>query len=235
MSKQVTQTQEADQLRPLELAESEEERLARLEAVIYAADDPPTLQQLVNGLGLDSKSVRKDIETLLQSYSAKSRGIEIRAVGGGYQMFTKAEHHEVVSAFVKSSRPKLKLSKPAVETLAVVAYRQPVTLPEIQAIRGVNTTGVIHTLLNHKLIATAGRKKIIGRPIQYKTTKEFLIQFGLNDLSELPSQKEMQELARAAIGEDHVVQEQLELGQVAVESTADNEGSVDTDSSTSNA
>ena len=132
---------------------------------------PPTLQQLVNGLGLDSKSVRKDIETLLQSYSAKSRGIEIRAVGGGYQMFTKAEHHEAVSAFVKSSRPKLKLSKPAVETLAVVAYRQPVTLPEIQAIRGVNTTGVIHTLLNHKLIATAGRKKIIGRPMQYKTTK----------------------------------------------------------------
>jgi segregation and condensation protein B len=122
-------------------------------------------------------------------------------------MFTKAQHHEAIRGFVKTLRPKLRLSLPALETLAVVAYKQPVTVPEIQAIRGVNAGGVIHTLLNHKLINTAGRKKVIGRPMQYKTTKEFLVQFGLNDLSELPNLKELEELSRAALGEGEETEE----------------------------
>ena len=98
-------------------------------------------------------------------------------------------------------RPKFKLSLPALETLSVIAYKQPVTIPEVQAVRGVNVGGVIHTLLNRKLIGTAGRKKVIGRPMMYKTTKEFLVQFGLSDLSELPNLKELEELSRGALGE----------------------------------
>ena len=145
--------------------------------------------------------LQADLEQLAAETQAAARGIEIRKVAGGYKMFTKAEHHEAIRQFVKTLRPKLRLSLPALETLAVIAYKQPVTVPEIQAIRGVNAGGVIHTLLNHKLITTAGRKKVIGRPMQYKTTKEFLVQFGLNDLSELPNLKELEELSRAALGE----------------------------------
>ncbi len=178
-----------------------EQRRALLEAVIYAADDPPAIADLAAGLGLPAELVEQDMEQLIASYRSAGRGIEIRAVAGGYKMFTKPEHHEAVKAFVKTLRPRLRLSLPALETLAVVAYKQPVTVPEIQAVRGVSAVGVIHTLLKHRLIAAAGRKKVIGRPMQYKTTKDFLVQFGLNDLSELPSLKEMEELSRAALGE----------------------------------
>jgi segregation and condensation protein B len=122
-------------------------------------------------------------------------------------MFTKPEHHEAVRGFVKTLKPKLKLSLPALETLAVIAYKQPVTIPEIQAIRGVNVAGVISTLLNRKLISTAGRKKVIGKPMLYKTTKEFLLQFGLADVSELPNLKELEELSRAAFGEGEMPDE----------------------------
>jgi segregation and condensation protein B len=117
-------------------------------------------------------------------------------------MFTKAEHHDAVRGFVKSLQTKVRLSLPALETLSVIAYKQPITLPEIQAIRGVNAGGVVHTLLKHKLIATAGRKKVVGKPMQYKTTRDFLVQFGLDNLAELPNLKELEELSRAALGED---------------------------------
>src|SRR5215469_14018471 len=117
-------------------------------------------------------------------------------------MATKPEHHESVRAFVKSLKPALKLSLPALETLAVVAYKQPVTAPEIMEIRGVQGAGVLKTLLDRKLIAAAGRKNVIGKPILYKTTKEFLIQFGLKDLSELPSLKEFEEIRRMAFDTD---------------------------------
>ncbi len=187
-----------------------EERQALLEAVIYAADDPPAIADLAAGLGLPASMVKKDLEELIASYRSAGRGIEIRAVAGGYKMFTKPEHHEAVKAFIKTLRPKLKLSLPALETLAVIAYKQPVTIPEIQAVRGVNAAGVMHTLLKHRLIAAAGRKKVIGRPMQYKTTKDFLVQFGLNDLTELPSLKEMEELSRAALGEDNVEASRVE-------------------------
>jgi segregation and condensation protein B len=122
-------------------------------------------------------------------------------VAGGYQMATKAEHHEAVRNFVKSLKSPLKLSLPALETLAVIAYKQPVTGPEVMEIRGVQGAGVIKTLLDRKLIATAGRKEVIGKPILYKTTKEFLVQFGLKDLSELPSLKEFEEIRRLAFAE----------------------------------
>jgi segregation and condensation protein B len=124
--------------------------------------------------------------------------LEIKQVAGGYKMATKPQHHEAVRLFVKSLRPPVKLSLAALETLSVIAYRQPVTIPEIQEVRGVNATAVIKTLLEKKLITTAGRKEVMGRPILYRTTREFLVQFGLNDLSELPSLKEFEELNKAA-------------------------------------
>ena len=177
------------------------ERRALLEAIVYVTEEPVTTEQLAQGLGIPADVIQADLEQLAEETRSPGRGVEIRGVAGGYKMFTKAEHHEMVRQFVRTLRPKLRLSLPALETLAVVAYKQPVTVPEIQAIRGVNAGGVIHTLLNHKLITTAGRKKVIGRPMQYKTTKEFLVQFGLNDLSELPDLKELEELSRAALGE----------------------------------
>src|SRR6516225_8962522 len=173
-----------------------------LEAIIYAADDPATLEQLAAALGEDKLPVKAALDELIASYSSEERGIEIRAVAGGYKMYTKPQHHDVVRRFIKSLRPPLRLSMPALETLAVIAYKQPVTAPEISEIRGVNSSGVISTLLDRRLITTAGRKEVIGRPILYKSSKEFLMRFGLSDLDELPSLKEFEALAREALGSD---------------------------------
>jgi len=178
---------------------------AALEAIIYAADEPATLEQLASALGEDKIPVKAALEQLIASYAAEDRGIEVRAVAGGYKMYTKPQHHDVVRRFIKSLRPPLRLSMPALETLAVIAYKQPVTAPEISEIRGVNTSGVISTLLDKKLITTAGRKEVIGRPILYKTSKEFLMRFGLSDLDELPSLKEFEALAREALGSDEAL------------------------------
>jgi segregation and condensation protein B len=179
-----------------------EERRAALEAIIYAADEPATIEQLTKALGEEKLAVRASLDELVASYAAEERGIEIRAVAGGYKLYTKPQQHDVVRRFIKSLRPPLRLSMPALETLAVIAYKQPVTVPEISEIRGVNTAGVISTLLDKRLITTAGRKEVIGRPILYRTSKEFLLRFGLSDLAELPSLKEFEALAREALGSD---------------------------------
>ena len=134
------------------------------------------------------------INELVAEYASAERGMEIRQIAGGYRMATKPEHHDVVVNFAKSLKPPVRLSLQALETLAVIAYKQPVTVPEISEIRGVDTSGVIATLLDRKLITTAGRKQVIGRPILYRTTKEFLLRFGLNDVSELPSMEEFEKL-----------------------------------------
>jgi segregation and condensation protein B len=183
---------------------TDSERKAALEAIIYAADEPATLDQLATAVGEDKLLVKAALDELIASYSAEDRGIEVRSVAGGYKMYTKPQHHDVVRRFIKSLRPPLRLSMPALETLAVIAYKQPVTAPEISEIRSVNTSGVISTLLDKKLITTAGRKEVIGRPILYKTSKEFLMRFGLSDLDELPSLKEFEALAREALGTDDV-------------------------------
>jgi segregation and condensation protein B len=182
-----------------------EERKAALEAIIYAADEPATLEQLASALGEEKLAVQASLDELMAGYANDERGIEVRAVAGGYKMYTKPQHHEVVRRFIKSLRPPLRLSMPALETLAVIAYKQPVTAPEISEIRGVNTSGVINTLLEKKLITTAGRKEVMGRPILYKSSKEFLMRFGLSDLDELPSLKEFEALAREALGADEGV------------------------------
>jgi segregation and condensation protein B len=182
-----------------------EERKAALEAIIYAADEPATIEQLASALGDEKLAVQASLDELVASYAVEERGVEVRAVAGGYKMYTKPQHHDVVRRFIKSLRPPLRLTMPALETLAVIAYKQPVTAPEIGEIRSVNTSGVLKTLLDKRLITTAGRKEVIGRPILYKTSKEFLMRFGLSDLDELPSLKEFEALAREALGSDEGV------------------------------
>src|SRR5216684_2507003 len=180
---------------------------AKLEAIIYAAETPITLDHIVQLVkesmvveiaedDAEVKSrVRAALEELIADYAGSDHGIEIRQVAGGYRMSTKPEHHDVVRDFAKSLKPPIRLSLPALETLAVIAYKQPVTVPEINDIRGVDSSGVIGTLLDRRLITTAGRKAVIGRPILYKTTKEFLLRFGLKDVNELPSMEEFEKLA----------------------------------------
>jgi segregation and condensation protein B len=185
----------------------------KIEAIIYAAEEPVGLEHITNLLKQAVVSeegapladaeirarVRATVEELANDYAASERAMEIRQIAGGYRMATKPEHHDVVRAFAKSLKPPVRLSLPALETLAVIAYKQPVTVPEISEIRGVDSSGVIATLLERKLVTTAGRKAVIGRPILYKTTKEFLLRFGLKDVSELPSMEEFEKLASEAL------------------------------------
>ena len=222
---------------------------AAVEAIVYVAEEPVTVKQIVAALAgamgipiariekpkkrkvqplieespenataeteVEQKeeearpeeiSLRQDIVEALSQLQEDSkradRGLEIREIAGGYKMFTKPEHHETIRLFVRSLTPPLRLSMAALETLATIAYRQPITVPEIQAIRGVSATGVLKTLLDRKLITTSGRKEVMGRPILYKTTREFLVKFGLNNLNDLPTLEEFGEIARAALGGD---------------------------------
>jgi segregation and condensation protein B len=135
------------------------------------------------------------LDGLIAEYAGGDRGLEIREVAGGFRFATKPEYHDAVRGFVKSLKPPLKLTLQALETLAVVAYKQPVTSPEISEIRGVDSAGVLGSLIARKLITTAGRKHVIGRPILYKTTREFLLRFGLKDIAELPSIEEFEKMA----------------------------------------
>ncbi len=179
---------------------------AQIEAIIYAAETPITLDQMVElvkesvfaeGAADESEvrsRVRAALDELTTDYAAGEHGIEVRQVAGGYRMSTKPEHHDLLRNFAKSLKPPIRLSLPALETLAVIAYKQPVTVPEISEIRSVDSSGVIATLLDRKFITTAGRKAVIGRPILYKTTKEFLMRFGLKDVAELPSMEEFEKL-----------------------------------------
>ena len=158
--------------------------------------------------------LRSLLDQLIADYASSDRGLEIREVAGGYRLATKPEYHDAVRGFVKSLKPPLKLTLQALETLAVIAYKQPVTAPEISEIRGVDTSGVLGSLLARKLIATAGRKQVIGRPILYKTTKDFLLRFGLKDISELPSIEEFEKLAGELNGDELLgaVQEEIDMG-----------------------
>jgi segregation and condensation protein B len=228
---------------------------AKIEAVIYASEEPVTLAQLAGLLGLEAQGeldaiaarqselpvggdvgpsdeaveapdagtepelpgiaaneaaekrlardrerklreyLREIVDELIREFQTNDRGLEVREVAGGYRMATKPEYHDAVRGFVKSLKPPLKLTLQALETLAVVAYKQPVTAPEVAEIRGVDSGGVLGSLMARKLITTAGRKQVIGRPILYKTTKDFLLRFGLKDIAELPSIDEFEKMA----------------------------------------
>jgi segregation and condensation protein B len=185
---------------PVSLADSQ--LRAVVEAIVYVAEEPLTAAQIAAALAQPADRVQDALVRLIEEFDKPEHGVAIREVAGGYKMATKAEHHDAVRTFVKSLKQPLKLSLPALETLAVIAYKQPATAPEIMEIRGVQGAGVLKTLLDRKLIAAAGRKNVIGKPILYKTTKEFLMQFGLKDLSELPSLKEFEEIRRMAFADN---------------------------------
>jgi segregation and condensation protein B len=207
---------------------------AQVEAIVYAAETPVTLEQitqltkasvLAEDASLDDAAVksrvRSVLEELVADYSSPDRGIEVRQVAGGYRISTKPEQHDSVRAFAKSLKPPIRLSLPALETLAVIAYKQPVTVPEISEIRGVDSSGVIATLLDRKLITTAGRKAVIGRPILYKTTKEFLMRFGLKDVGELPSMEEFEKLVAESFQADLIPATEETSPEPVSESTSD--------------
>src|SRR5262249_39762893 len=182
---------------------------ALLEAIVYLAKEPVGLDAIHKALpDVDRGELLQKLDELVEYYRDAGRGIEIREVAGGYRFSTKPEHHETLKHFFKSQIPPTRLSLAALETLAVIAYKEPVTVPEIQEIRGVQASGVIKTLLDKKFIATAGRKEVLGRPILYKTTREFLVHFGLKDLNELPSMEEFEELIKnQAAAEEEIPEE----------------------------
>ena len=195
---------------------SDEQLRAVVEAVIYVTDEPLSADQIATALQQPAAKIGRVLEELTAEYNNSSHGLTIREVAGGYKMSTKPEHHEAIRAFVKNLKPPLKLSLAALETLALIAYKQPITAPEIMEVRGVQGAGVLKTLVDRKLIATAGRKAVLGKPMLYRTTKDFLVQFGLKDLSELPTLKEFEELGRLSMGDDAETPEQP-AGEVAVQ------------------
>jgi segregation and condensation protein B len=175
---------------------------AILEAIVYVLSEPMPAAQIAAALDRPVREVESVLRELAEETSRTDRGIFIREVAGGFQMATKPEHHEVLRTFVRNLKQPLRLSQAALETLAVIAYKQPITMPEILEIRGVQGGGVIKTLIDRKLVTTAGRKNVIGKPILYKTTKEFLTQFGLKDVAELPSLKEFEEIRRQSLADE---------------------------------
>ena len=171
-----------------------------IEALIYLAEEPLTVESMVKILGKENEdSIRKLVKELKDFYQKSDSGIEIKEVADGFKMSTKPEYHDWVQKYIKYRKGPVRLSLAALETLAVIAYKQPVTLPEIQDVRGVNAVGVMKNLIEKKLVTTGGRKNVIGRPILYRTTKDFLLQFGLKNLSELPNLEEYKEMVQASI------------------------------------
>lgn len=172
-----------------------EERQTGLLAILFAAKDPVVPADLIAlfGEGVSAEEMEMSLQRLAEEFNSVQQALEIRKVAGGYRITTRPELHELIAGYLKT-RPSARLSPAALETLAVIAYKQPITLPEIMDIRGVKGTSTIKTLLEKKLIETRGRKKVVGRPMQYGTTRDFLIHFGLSDLSELPTLEEFEEL-----------------------------------------
>lgn len=169
--------------------------VAIVEALIFVADEPITVKLLAEVLEEDRESIEAAVEALKQEYETRESGLQLREIAGGWQISTRTEFHEEVRKFLKT-RPSAKLSLASLETLAVIAYKQPVTVPEILEIRGVQSASAIKTLLDKRLIVAKGRKETVGRPMQYGTSKDFLIQFGLKDLSELPSIEDFEDLVQ---------------------------------------
>lgn len=166
-----------------------------IEAILFVADEPVPFNQLCKILGdVNSNDVYAAIVELMSDYEARQSGLELREIAGGWRISTRPQLHEFIRSYLKS-KPSARLSLPALETLAVIAYKQPVTVPEVLEIRGVSSSSAIKTLLEKRLIVTKGRKETVGKPMMYGTSKEFLIQFGLRDLNELPSIEDFEDLA----------------------------------------
>jgi segregation and condensation protein B len=171
------------------------EIISIVEALIFVADEPLTVKILAEVLDEDRETIESAIEELKNEYEQRMSGLQIREIAGGWQISTRTEFHEEVRKFLKT-RPSAKLSLAALETLAVIAYKQPATIPEILEIRGVQSASAIKTLLDKRLIVAKGRKETVGKPMQYGTSKDFLIQFGLKDLTELPNIEDFEDLVQ---------------------------------------
>lgn len=171
------------------------EIVAIVEALIFVSDEPLSVKTLADVLEEDRETIEAAVEELKSEYDEREGGLQFREIAGGWQISTRTEYHEEVRKFLKT-RPNAKLSLASLETLAVIAYKQPVTVPEILEIRGVQSASAIKTLLDKKLIVARGRKETVGRPMQYGTSRDFLIQFGLKDLSELPSIEDFEDLVQ---------------------------------------
>ena len=178
----------------LSAPQSQAERAAVIEALIFVSDEPLSVKAIADVLKEDKEVIGETVKTLAEEFNGRNSGLQLREVAGGWQFATRPEYHEHVRAFLKT-RPSAKLTIASLETLAVIAYRQPVTVPEILEIRGVQSPSSIKTLLDKKLIVAKGRKDTVGRPMMYGTSKEFLLQFGLKDLSELPSVEDFHDLS----------------------------------------
>ncbi len=182
---------------------SEEDQLKPMIAsILYVTEGPMTVADIAKGLGREQELVERLIAELIAFYEQPEHGFQIHSKAGGYYFGTKPEYDEALRQFFHSQKQPLKLSQAAVETLCIIAYKQPVTAPEIAQIRGTQGVGSLKPLLDRKLITTAGRKDVVGKPVLYKTTPEFLLQFGLKDLKELPTLKEFEELRRLAMDDD---------------------------------
>lgn len=171
------------------------ELVAAIEALIFVADEPLSVRAIVKVLGEDKETIESGLDALKAEYEERESGLQVREIGGGWQISTRTQYHEEIREFLKT-RPSAKLSLASLETLSVIAYKQPVTVPEILEIRGVQSASSIKTLLDKRLIVSKGRKETVGRPMQYGTSKDFLIQFGLKDLSELPSIEDFEDLVQ---------------------------------------
>jgi segregation and condensation protein B len=170
------------------------ERIAVIEALVFVAEEPLSTKTIADVLNEDRELIEQALQELVKEFNGRNGGLQLREVAGGWQFATRPEYHEHVRAFLRT-RPSAKLTLASLETLAVIAYRQPVTVPEILEIRGVQSPSSIKTLLDKKLIVAKGRKDTVGRPMMYGTSKDFLMQFGLKDLSELPSIEDFEDLA----------------------------------------
>ena len=179
-----------------QITATSEELKPVIEALLFVADEPLPFKQLCKVLGdVPEEEVKTALEELVAEHEARNSGLEIREIAGGWRLSTRPQNHEFIRKYLKS-RPSARLSLPALETLAVIAYKQPITIPEILEIRSVSSSSAIKTLLEKRLIVTKGRKETVGRPMMYGTSREFLIQFGLKDLNELPSFEDFEDLAQ---------------------------------------
>ena len=190
--------QEAEPEIELAAPKTDAERAAIIESLIFVSDEPLTTKIIAAVLKEDDKeAIERSIRLLAEEFNSRNSGLQLREVAGGWQFATRAEYHEHVRAFLRT-RPSAKLTIASLETLAVIAYRQPITVPEILEIRGVQSPSAIKTLLDKKLIVAKGRKETVGRPMMYGTSKDFLLQFGLKDLTELPSVEDFHDLSGGA-------------------------------------
>jgi len=173
---------------------------AGLEALLFSSTRPIPEKEIENALEATREAVSEALESLRQDAEAADRGVRLELVAGGWRYVTRPEFDSLLRKYHEVSE-RSRLSLAALETLAIIAYRQPITLPEIQDVRGVNSAGVVNTLFEKKLITTAGRKSVVGSPFLYRTTPEFLIRFGLKELEELPKPEELAEDMAATVSE----------------------------------